>query len=1080
MTNDAPSIQEQHLIPEADETDITVKTESVRLIAGGDVMLGRQMPGWVALHGSGWPFAGVADLLKTADLSLVNLETCISTLGDFLDKGGRQPYYYHALPEMLDVLSAMGISCVTTGNNHAMDYGREALVQQHELLEASGFLHFGSGRDVTQAAMPGYARINGLTVAFIGIETETSRMRAGADSPGIHYVSAQSLLRTITGPITMARAHADIVIVTPHWGPNWQEAPSPILREIARGIIDLGADAVLGHSAHILQGLELHGGRPIVYDMGTLLFDRVTHNRMRYTALFELELDAHGVRQLNIHPVKLTEGQAHLATGADAEHICGLLIRLSHELCSTIQFAHTGDGLSVSCTPPPRKTNSGKKVCPQQFLAQQSRAEVPVSYRHLNSNLVYESLPVDCHWDSPVIVNSELEILGARFATPVHPGRGFVCEVYFRASAPPIPSRVEARLTAFAPGGKLAFVYTHPVAEGIHPPARWNRNEIVCDRVVVRPGTSLADGSYDLYWHLRDLEHGISMQVDGTHERLVGAKVYLGKLVVSQNSPNGVAGITSPPYIRRAEALFPETTWQAPPVPLSNTMTHPSIIGMPLEQGASKLASAANPLLLDTESIARVSGGDWHCLNEETMLTGFCHNRKYLAEGSQGNFFFPLNTDAKDHSFTVENVGSVLKAFKMGAVAAAVPHSAAGLPEGLPLLRVDHVMAALEALGAHVRDHLFTGKRVIVTGTEGKTGFKCMLHHVLSPQISTHTILNSSNLDFSLYASLASIRQHDRIAILEAAGTHPGRCKQRSHIVKPHLFVITEVGNEHIMYHGSQQAVIEGKADIALGLCDGGYGILNADSRNFAAVRKAVLARRQVPLLLFGSGPECNGRLIDRLFEKNGWTVTAEIEGIRVEYRLSLLGEHAPLASVSVLLAAYHLGADIARAATEFIGFAPYESQGVLRRIRCHGGEVLLLDHATRASVLSYQSTLRTAARLASPAPDGRKVALIGQMIFLGDEAEREHIRLAEWIDDAGFDRIILVGKHTETTYMHLKNQNIVVKRFPGYDRRHSKRNELQQLIDILMENIRPGDLLFVKGEVDELGEYLRTLEVMQ
>ncbi|MFA6016277.1 MAG: CapA family protein [Gallionellaceae bacterium] len=1385
-----------------DKPKVSADNKTVRLIAGGDVMLGRQMPGWVALHGPSWPFAGIGSVLKTADLALVNLETCVSTLGDFLDKGGRQPYYYHTPPDMLDVLSEVGIQCVSTANNHAMDYGKEALVQQCGLLDASGFLHFGSGRDVMQAALPSYACINGLTIAFIGVETETPYMQAGIDSPGINYASTQDLLGSVAASIATARAHADIVIVTPHWGANWQEAPTPLLREVARGFIDLGADAVLGHSAHILQGLELHAGRPIVYDMGTLLFDRVSQNRMRDTALFELELGAQGVRQLTIYPVKLTEGQAHLAEGEDAIRIRELIIRLSHELNPTTQFKSLDEGLCVVCTPSSRANQNLKAKPPQKYLTQETHPKIPASYRHLRSNLVYDTLPVNCQWDTPVIVNSELEILGARFATPVRPGRGFVCEVYFRASAPTMPSRVEARLTALTSDREVAFVYTHPVAEGIHPPARWNPHEIICDRVVVRPATSLAEGSYDLYWHLRDMTNKISMRVEDTHERLVNGKVFLGKLVVSQSAPNGVAGIASRLQILRAEPVSSKIDWQDNPFHFWKTkarswvvsvltergispkpeavrlvrnnpwglvfclMTNkgriffkaqshanrhepclletlsakwPDLIPLPLgiqresawmitadyghtlldihgqkmtpeiwrkllprlaeiqiescqdvsrwlelgvpdrrleklpeqlakllndEQAISlgeaaglsreerdqaldllpffekccrklaeqtfsagldqgdlhagnilsrdsqfvfsdwgdasvshpfcslllpyhtmglqnesslatlswlaeaylhpwclssrapletlipslhgalwaahiiralgwaqypaqiettvsvgsqtlvtkwirlwlqrktlltntlmctetpktafstsrpaKLATSTNPLLLDIDSIARITNGTWHCLPEEIMLTGVAHNWKYLMEGSQGNLYFPLNAEARDTSFTAKNVSSVINAFKGGAAAAVVPNSAKGLPDGLPLLHVENVKTALEALGTHVRDNLFTGKRVIVTGTEGKTGFKCMLHHVLSPQISTHAMLNSTNLDFSLYASLASIRQHDRIAILEAAGTHPGRCKRRSNIVKPHLFVITEVGNEHIMYHGSQQAIIEGKADIALGVCDGGYGILNADSRNYSAVRKAVLSRRRVPLLLFGSTPECNGRLIDRHFENNSWSVSAEIEGKKVEYKLPLLGEHAPLASVSVLLTAYYLGADVARAAAEFAEFVPYESQGVLRRITCHGGEALLFDNATRASVLSYQSALRTAARQAPPVSGGRKVAMIGQMIFLGDEAEQEHARLAEWIDEAGFDRIIFVGEHMEATYANLKNQAAVVKRFPSYDRRHSGKKELQQLINTLMEEIRPGDMVFVKGEVDEVGSYLRTLELKQ
>jgi len=1403
MTDNTPSIQEQPLISEADKTNITANTANIRLMAGGDVMLGRQMPGWVALHGPSWPLTGVAKLLETADLALVNLETCVSTLGDFLDKGGRQPYYYHALPEMLDVLSAANIQCVTTANNHAMDYGKEALVQQCELLDAGGFLHSGSGRDFTQAALPGYAQINGLTIAFIGVETETPVMQAGIDTPGIFHAPIKNLLNAVAASIATARTHADIVIVTPHWGDNWQEAPSPLLRDVARGLIDLGADAVLGHSAHILQGVELHAGRPIVYDMGTLLFDRVTQNRMSDTALFELELDARGVRQITIHPVKLSRGQAHLATNNDAERIRNLVIQLSHNLNPATQFEPVNEGLRIVCVPP--AIHDLKKKPPPGCFTQNTRPEVPAQYRQLRSNLVYDTLPVDCQWATPVVVNSALEILGARFATPVQPGRGFVCEVYFRAAPPPMPSRVEARLTALAPGGIPAFVYTHPVAEGIHPPSRWNRNEVICDRVLVRPGKELDEGDYDLYWQLVDLDKRVSIQVEGAHERLLDGKIFLGKLTVSQAAPKGVAGIAPALRIDRADAGKPYLAWKNAPLrfwetqartwvfralakrgvtPKPETVTpvrnnpwglvlslqtdrgrvffkalsvdnrfEPQLLaklsnrwpnriarplaiqpaagwmltpdygstlldihtgdirqdmwrttlaqlaeiqieschntsrwielGVPdrqlgklpgllkrllendsalalgkpkgllpeerdaaldmlpyfeqvchelaiqpcstgLDQGdlhmgnivlkdsrclfldwdaasithpfcslllpyddtglrdetalarldwlaeaylrpwceptgqnletltttlhralwvahinralnwasyaslnektaagntqilvarwirfwlqratlltgktvmpvsinpaitskksngsrTSALATADNSLLLDIDTIARITGGEWHNLPAGTLLTGMCHSRKYLNNGTQGNLYFPINSNASDHSFSASNTDNAVRALRMGAVAAVVPCSATGLPDDMPRLRVENIIAALETMGVHVRDTLFTGQRVLVTGTEGKTGFKCMLHHVLTPQIPVHAILNSTNMDFSLYASLASIRRKDRIAILEAAGTHPGRCARRSKIVKPHLFVITEVGNEHMVYHGSQLALIEGKADICIGLMEGGYGILNADSLNYAAVREAVLARRNVPLLLFGSGPECNGRLLGKRFENNGWIVSANIEGITVEYRLPLLGEHAPLASVSVLLAAHSLGADVVKAAAAFADFVPYESQGVLRRTAIHHGEVLLFDNSSRASVLSYQSYLATAARLSPAQPQGRKIAMIGQMIFLGDEAQKEHERLAEWVDKAGFDCIIFVGQYMESTYARLKHPSRVVQRFPAYDRRHASKQETRELIDTLLDLIRPGDLVFIKGEVDEVGEYFQTLEI--
>lgn len=1378
----------------------------IRLVAGGDVMLGRQMPGWVELRGVGDPFAGVAEVFKAADLSMVNLETGVSTEGDFLDKGGRQPYYYHNHPDMLDVLIQAGIGCLCTGNNHAMDYGVAAIAQQCEILDACGFLHFGAGRDWLQAALPAYALVKGRVVAFVGVETETPYMAAGVDTPGINYASTKNLSRVVAGAIAVARAHADHIIVSPHWGPNWKNVPKPELRDSARIFIDLGADAVLGHSAHVLQGVELHAGRPIVYDMGSLLFDRVSQHNMSDSALFELELGEGGVHGLTIRPLKLAKARAKKAVGDDMARICESLVRLSQDLDPTIRFESHADCLTLPCRPELRFSGAFTRKPPDRCFRPEERPFIPESCRELKSNLVYDHIPaMDCCWPVPVVVNESLEVLGARFASPVHPGRGFVCEVYFRASPPAMPSRIEARLSGIDEEGTVSFTYTHPVSEGVHPPGRWDNREVICDRVLVRPGVELPPGTYRLLWSLHDLHGGIDLPVELEHARLIEGKVYLGDLVVDVDAPMGVAGIAEATRMARLKAAPPprvggwqgraddywreeagpwavaelarhgirvalsdyaikrETPYslvvqlQAGPVsyyfkalerhnqfepglaqelarlwpdriiqplavrrdrawmlmpdhgvplrrarsgsldmsvwqgllarlaelqidschrvgtwlnigvpdrrlerlprlleellghdevlkvgkasglsreeheqarallpyvreccgflarePLSAGLDHGDLhpgnvldrdgrqfiydwdtawVGHPFasllllyhgygglsdvsglakmakleeaylrpwathtgrslgsltktlrcvvwlahvvravlweqfpeevevngsETGLSlaakwlrlwlqrkpllmekdvmteiasmrevssarppRLASPGNPMLLDTDTIARVAGGKWDTPPVDALLTGVSFNRKYMAEGTSGNFYFPLNGNVHDHSFTSANVNSVVTAFSLGAVAAVAPRGFEGLPADRPILRVDDdLFAVLEKLGTHVRDHLFTGKRVLVTGTEGKTGFKCMLHHVLAPQISSHAVCNSSNLDFSIYASLASIRRDDRVAILEAAGTHPGRCARRSHIVKPHVFVITEVGNEHIMYHGSQQAVIEGKADISVGAVDGAYGILNADSLNYAAVRKAVLSRRRLPLLTFGSAPGCNGRLLERRFENNAWVVSAEIEGERVEYRLPLLGEHAPLASVSVLLTAYYLGADVARAAADFVDYVPYESQGALRRLSHQGGEVLVYDNATRASVLSYQSALGTAGRLVPPAPAGRKVAVIGEMIFLGDESEAEHARLAEWVDAAGFDKVILVGRHTETTYAHLKDKAAVIRRFPEYDRRHHDKKALQALIDAVLEEIRPGDLLFVKGEVDELGVFLRTREL--
>lgn len=519
---------------------------TVRIILGGDVLLGRQMPGYVALNGSKWPFCGIAGRLAKADLAMVNLETSVSTLGDFLDKGGRQPYYYHNHPEMLEVLVDAGIQAVCTANNHAMDYGREALAQQCDVLDACGFVHFGAGRNQAEAAAPGYVQVGGLVVAFFGLETETPCVSAEAEVPGIHHASVDDAIQALAPSIAAARTHADIVIVSPHWGGNWQENPAPQFRAVAHSLIDLGADAVLGHSAHILQGVELYRGCPIVYDMGTLLFDRVSQNRMRYSALFELELTANGVNLLEIIPVKLTTAQATLAGAQDAEYIRELLRNLSRALDPDIEFALQGESLLLKCSPldsPRRKARNG--TFPQHKRSAGLLHRVPAQYRLLKSNVVYAEMPAGCAWSQPVRVNHDLAVLGAQFAGKVRTRRGFVCAVFFRAAKPP-PGRWEACISAQDAKGNTVFVYKHPVAEGVWPSERWHMEEIIGDHIVVRPVVEVPDGIYRLFWHLLDLENRVDMTVQGEDPRIVDGKVYLGEIEISAKAPAGVAGVAFP------------------------------------------------------------------------------------------------------------------------------------------------------------------------------------------------------------------------------------------------------------------------------------------------------------------------------------------------------------------------------------------------------------------------------------------------------------------------------------------------------------------------------------------------------
>ena len=333
---------------------------------------------------------------------------------------------------MLEVLIEGGINIVSTANNHAMDYGATAIEQQIEILDACGIGHCGAGHDYLEAAAPAYIRAGEMVVGIVAMDTETPLMAATGTTAGIAYTNEECFPRFAAAVMAEARAHADLVVVTPHWGNNWVENPPAARRAVARQMIELGADAVLGHSAHILQGVEIHQERPIIYDMGSLLNDRVNQNRIRYSALVELSLDRSGAQRMTLSPVRLRPGRACKAVEHERGYICDLLTSLSHELDPNLSFQRDGESLSLDLNPLPRGLGPALSPPSARLYERSRRCRISDFYRELKTNVVHPKTPERYIFEEPVPVNKWLSVEGARIKGPVRPGPGFGCEVMQR------------------------------------------------------------------------------------------------------------------------------------------------------------------------------------------------------------------------------------------------------------------------------------------------------------------------------------------------------------------------------------------------------------------------------------------------------------------------------------------------------------------------------------------------------------------------------------------------------------------------------------------------------------------------
>ena len=513
------------------------------MFAGGDTMIARWAPYDIAEHGAAWGLAPIADLIAGADVALANLECVVATGGQPFDKGEGRPYLYRAPPWTLGVLTAAGLDVLATANNHAMDFGPAALLEQNALLRAAGMVPVGSGPTAVAAAAPVYVRVGDTILAFLSMETEFPRLAARDDRAGVfHARGAKAILQALKGPAAEARQRADLVVFTPHWGANGKTAPTPGRVALAHRIIDeLGVDAILGHSSHYLQGVELYRGRPIVYDMGSLYFDLVARNEMQYQAGWVLEFDRRGFRRLTIHPLQLVDARSPRARDAALARIQESLRERTAALDPDLAFDLDGDALTVRFDPDPPPPE--RAADPALIHRAGTTRPLPAALRDRPSSVVRDAPPQWTWTSRPIRLERGVTVLGARAPEAVRPRRGFLVEVALQVAGPLTDGRWVGVVAGERRGGGGRFRWRHPLADGAWIPDTWRPGQIGIDQTLVRP-PKVKPGTYDLFWTLGTFDgRAVARPLDPADGDRRG-RIPIGALqVLTKGIPNTPAGV---------------------------------------------------------------------------------------------------------------------------------------------------------------------------------------------------------------------------------------------------------------------------------------------------------------------------------------------------------------------------------------------------------------------------------------------------------------------------------------------------------------------------------------------------------
>ncbi|MGV3741421.1 MAG: CapA family protein [Burkholderiaceae bacterium] len=315
--------------------------KSVRVMFGGDVMLGRTVKEYIVRYGPRYPLGPVAESMRSADLCIVNLECAITSATEWW-RGERKAFYFGAPPQAIHTLTDAGIDAVSLANNHVLDFNPEGLRQTLDCLRRASIKWTGAGNKLREALQPAIMESHGLRFGMAAFCDHQRDFSAAEDRPGIAYVAlddeaaALDVFRQALDLLRQQGVHWPVLSL--HWGPNMVVRPSGRHRRLAHAAIDMGWKILFGHSAHVFHGLEIYRACPIIYAAGDLVDDYYVDPQFRndHQLLLEIEVGRDAVQGIRFLPVLISDCRANMATGSSREYIVKQFSALCRELGSEV------------------------------------------------------------------------------------------------------------------------------------------------------------------------------------------------------------------------------------------------------------------------------------------------------------------------------------------------------------------------------------------------------------------------------------------------------------------------------------------------------------------------------------------------------------------------------------------------------------------------------------------------------------------------------------------------------------------------------------------------------------------------
>ncbi|MDH6165787.1 UDP-N-acetylmuramoyl-tripeptide--D-alanyl-D-alanine ligase [Variovorax boronicumulans] len=946
-----------------------------------------------------------------------------------------------ARPEMLRLLVEAGIDVVATATSPDGDFGDEHRAERAALLDAAGIGHTGSGPTLEAALTPALRRAGHLQVALFAIDATAPGLAAGEATSGNAHLPLSSpadWTACFAHRIAAAREKAHVVLVAVHWGGEDQAWPKADQVDVGHALIDAGADAVLGAAVHGQQGVEVYRDRPIVHGAGDFLCDSL--HREAPSAVFSLHLHADGVRQVVFTPVATGFGQTVELEGERAAQAASRFLLQSQALGSA--FVQTATGACRLDLRPPQRPPVRLPTLPRAGFRQEAIREAAAP----REEWLAASVPRAARFASPLQLGP-LRLLGAQATPDRLTGRGtLVVESFWQLDQPTdVDWRIElcAQASTCIDVPAWGLLSDHDPCGWMWPTSRWQPGLVYRDvHPIEAPVAAL----------LHDAELQIEVGLLSRTAQVERARVPVHVKFIAH------AGLTTPAPAR----VFP-------PVPQYRVI--PADALPPDLPGATGQTWNAAQLLA-------VTGGRWLVAPPPGWFVRSLPRGEQLMEMLQEPSLFvasdywtlaiherfPVNGDERNWDWS-EEIARLQPSLAGAILRKPVP----GLAPDFPVLLVDDPIHALIELGVAARERL-QGHVVAVTGSAGKTSVCHMLDHAFSGSHGLFSTIQNYNSRVGMLAMLANVPAQTDLVILEVAVSAINSAGfQNIKLVRPDVAVITNITASHLDEGGKVEDVARRKANVFEGMRPGAWAVLCTDTEHFDYLVARAQAR-SLRVLTYGSTAAADFRL--EAYDAASGAIEASHAGQRFGYVLGAKGRHMAVNSLVCFAVAHVLALDARHVPEELASFAAVEGRGQVLSFALGDRRVRVIDESYNANPLSMAAALASMAD--EPCEGGRKILVLGDMLELGDDAERYHQALAAPIAQCAPALVFLLGDRMS------RQRDRFAAALPSAATVQACAS-LEVLERGLIDALRSGDLVLLKSSNGmRLWQIVRTLARLQ